>query len=117
MPSRDFTAIFLGSGAVRPVCETWAAALTGRLRAGPTDSNWCPNIRVPRGMTDDTCRFLRSLAAETAAVTDQSSGKGVLVCSGDTNGVRFAVLDVDQQQIGGLFCTVLEDSGVKTIRA
>jgi hypothetical protein len=68
-------------------------------------------------MTDDTCRFLRSLATADAAIADQSAGRGRLVCSGDVNGIRFAVLDSDQQQIGGLFCTVLEDSSVKTIRA
>jgi hypothetical protein len=117
LPGRDFAAVFQSPGTVRPACETWARALTDRLRATRSEADWCARVRVPKGMTDDTCRFLRSLGTAEPAVVDQTAGRGLLVCTGETNGVRFAVLDSDQQQIGGLFCTVLEDSSVKTLRA
>src|SRR5439155_19244834 len=68
LPGREFGAFFQApsAGAVRPVCEGWARALSDRLRASRSESDWCARVRVPKGMTDDTCRFLRSL--ETAQV-------------------------------------------------
>jgi hypothetical protein len=117
LPGRDFGAFFQAPTSPRATCETWARALTDRLRSSRGDNEFCTRLRLPKGMTDDICRWLRSLETAQVAVVDGAAARGILVCSGDVNGVRFAVLDSDQQQFGGLFCTVLEDSSVKTIRA
>lgn len=116
LPGRELAAVFQLAGPVRPTCETWARALTDRLRSSRVDNAFCDRIRSRVPLTDDTCRNLRGLVASDAAVVDQAIGRGVLVCSGAAGDVRFAVLDASDSQVGPLFCTVLEDSGVKTIR-